>query len=197
MYSLKVQKHGGFMKKLLLAFAAIASFNGHMQGSWASAAKTGAATLAANMPLMYTVWSHKNESARIGQEVASSIQAATVAGNAVTQQIESATAELAKFSPIMKLSALQDASSMSWSQWVGNGSINFVSHVASTIFTTIAMQLLMHAAMNSMQNIASSIVEQEHVSQVKNAVPANSSAQAQQQALTPAEIARRKRVVTP
>ncbi|HSW75713.1 MAG TPA: hypothetical protein VLG50_01605 [Candidatus Saccharimonadales bacterium] len=159
------------MKKLLLAVTAIVCMNGFIQASWASAARMGAFTLAANMPLMYVIWSHKVESARIGEQVANSIQAATVTGSAVAQRIEIATAKLNEFTPIMSLPALQDKSSMGWTQWAATGTGNFVSHVCTTVLTTLAIQMLMHAALNTMQNVATSMIEEEATPEVKNVAP--------------------------
>ncbi|HSW75971.1 MAG TPA: hypothetical protein VLG50_02940 [Candidatus Saccharimonadales bacterium] len=159
------------MKKLLLAVTAIACIYGSIQASWASSARLGVVTLVANTPLMYTVWSHKVESARIGQDVVNSIQAATAAGSAVAQRIEGATAKLNEFTPIMQLSALQDRSSMGWTQWAATGTGNFLSHVFTTVLTTLAIQLLMHTAINTMQNVATSMIEQEATPEIKNVAP--------------------------
>ncbi|MFA5999163.1 MAG: hypothetical protein WC747_04060 [Candidatus Babeliales bacterium] len=141
------------MKKLLLAVTAIMCMNGQAQASWASATRMGVVTVVANTPLMYAVWSHKVESARIGNDVVNSIQAAT--------------AKLNQFTPLMNHPALQDKSNMGWTEWAASGTGNFMSHVFNTVLTTIAIQLVMSAAMSTMQNAATSMMQEEDTPEVK------------------------------
>lgn len=187
---------GVYMKKLLIAIMAIGCMHSHAQASWATAAKIGFASFLGTTPLIGSIVYQGDKLSEIHQSVLAanqaaaqinqSVLAATAAGNALT-------AELAKFTPIMNSPAFHDKSSMSWSEWAASGSKDFASHVISTVLTTIIIQVLMNAAMSSMQNAATAMIIQEDDLQVKAAVPA--PVHQAQQPLTPAEIARRRRVV--